>query len=88
MKNISRRKFSKILCCGCAMSFSSCTYNPINKRSQLNIVLKGIKHISDEYYYEFLANNLVKDKKLLKTVREIGKRIEIGIEKYLKKKID
>ena len=42
--------------------------------------------MSDEYYYEFLAdNNLVKDKKLLKTVREIGKRIEIGIEKYFEK---
>ena len=87
MKKVSRRKFAKILGCGCAMSVSSCTYNPVNKRSQLNIVPdRIIEHMSDEYYYEFLAdNNLVKDKKLVKAVREIGKRIEIGIEKYFEK---
>ena len=87
MKKVSRRKFTKILGCGCAMSVSSCTYNPVNKRSQLNIVPdRIIEHMSDEYYYEFLAdNNLVKDKKLVKKVREIGKRIEIGIEKYFEK---
>ena len=87
MKNISRRKFTKILGCGCAFSMTSCSYNPINKRSQLNIVPdRIIKHMSDEYYYEFLANNdLVKDKKLVKKVREIGRRIEIGIEKYFEK---
>jgi len=84
MKKISRRKFTRILCCGCAMSLSSCSYNPINKRSQLSIVPERIiKHMSDEYYYEFLADNdLVKNKKIVKKVREIGKRIEIGIKKY------
>ncbi len=42
--------------------------------------------MSDEYYYEFLADNhLVKNKKLVKKVREIGKRIEIGIKKYFEK---
>ena len=87
MKKISRRKFAHILSCGCAMSLSSCSYNPINKRSQLSIVPERIvKHISDEYYYEFIANNdLVKNKKLVKKVREIGKRIEIGIKKYFEK---
>ena len=84
MKKISRRKFTRILGCGCSMSLSSCSYNPINKRSQLSIVPERIvKHMSDEYYYEFLADNdLVKNKKLVKKVREIGKRIEIGIKKY------
>ena len=69
------------------MSLSSCSYNPINKRSQLSIVPERIvKHMSDEYYYEFLADNdLVKNKKLVKKVREIGKRIEIGIKKYFEK---
>ena len=87
MKKISRRKFTRILCCGCAMSLSSCSYNPINKRSQLSIVPERIiKHMSDEYYYEFLADNdLVKNKKIVKKVREIGKRIEIGIKKYFEK---
>lgn len=87
VKKISRRKFTKILGCGCAMSLSSCSYNPINKRSQLSIVPERIvKHMSDEYYYEFLADNdLVKNKKLVKKVREIGKRIEIGIKKYFEK---
>lgn len=87
MKKISRRKFTMILGCGCAMSLSSCSYNPINKRSQLSIVPERIvKHMSDEYYYEFLADNdLVKNKKLVKKVREIGKRIEIGIKKYFEK---
>ena len=84
MKKISRRKFARIFGCGCAMSLSSCSYNPINKRSQLSIVPERIvKHMSDEYYYEFLADNdLVKNKKIVKKVREIGKRIEIGIKKY------
>ena len=87
MKKISRRKFARIFGCGCAMSLSSCSYNPINKRSQLSIVPERIvKHMSDEYYYEFLADNdLVKNKKLVKKVREIGKRIEIGIKKYFEK---
>ena len=87
MKKISRRKFTRILGCGCSMSLSSCSYNPINKRSQLSIVPERIvKHMSDEYYYEFLADNdLVKNKKLVKKVREIGKRIEIGIKKYFEK---
>ena len=87
MKKISRRKFTKILGCGCTMSLSSCSYNPINKRSQLSIVPERIvKHMSDEYYYEFLADNdLVRNKKLVKKVREIGKRIEIGIKKYFEK---
>ena len=87
MKKISRRKFTRILGCGCAMSLSSCSYNPINKRSQLSIIPERIvKHMSDEYYYEFLADNdLVKNKKLVKKVREIGKRIEIGIKKYFEK---
>ena len=87
MKKISRRKFTRILGCGCAMNLSSCSYNPINKRSQLSIIPERIvKHMSDEYYYEFLADNdLVKNKKLVKKVREIGKRIEIGIKKYFEK---
>ena len=87
MKKISRRKFTRILGCSCAMSLSSCSYNPINKRSQLSIIPERIvKHMSDEYYYEFLADNdLVKNKKLVKKVREIGKRIEIGIKKYFEK---
>ena len=87
VKKISRRKFTRILGCSCAMSLSSCSYNPINKRSQLSIIPERIvKHMSDEYYYEFLADNdLVKNKKLVKKVREIGKRIEIGIKKYFEK---
>ena len=65
MKKISRRKFTRILGCGCAMSVSCCSYNPINKRSQLNIVPeKIIKHMSDEYYYEFLADNDLVDNNL------------------------
>ena len=87
VKKISRRKFTRILGCGCAMNLSSCSYNPINKRSQLSIIPERIvKHMSDEYYYQFLADNdLVKNKKLVKKVREIGKRIEIGIKKYFEK---
>ena len=77
MKKISRRKFTKILGCGCAMSLSSCSYNPINKRSQLSIVPERIvKHMSDEYYYEFLADNVFGETVDYLSNRELIKNID------------
>lgn len=80
----NRREIIKLLGCVSASSLCACSYNPVNQRRQLNFVPDNIiKHMSDDYYYQFLSDNeLVNDKKLVKRVRDIGRRIELGIEKY------
>ncbi len=80
----NRREFLRMLGCAGTSTLCACSYNPINQRAQLNLVPdKLIKHMSDDYYYQFLSENeLVSDRKLVKRVRDIGRRIEFGIEKY------
>jgi len=80
----NRREIIKQLGCLSASSLCGCSYNPVNQRRQLNFVPDNIiKHMSDDYYYQFLSDNeLVNDKKLVKRIRDIGRRIELGIEKY------
>ena len=54
----NRREIIKLLGCVSASSLCACSYNPVNQRRQLNFVPDNIiKHMSDDYYYQFLSDN-------------------------------
>ena len=83
--NINRRKFIELFTCGCcSLILPSCSTVPITKRKQLSIYPEAtINRQASKAYETFRSKTKVINKgKDLKTIREIGKRIEFSVSKF------
>ena len=86
--SINRRKFLQICGAGCCGFYiSSCTTVPITERKQLSILPESYlnKHAFQLYENVKQKAKLSNDKKKLEEIKEIGKRIQIGVTTYFEK---
>ena len=86
--NLNRRKFIELMtysCCG--LILPSCTTVPITKRRQLSIYPEGtINNSAAKAYENFKTKNkLITSGKQLRTIKEIGKRIEFAVSSFFVK---
>ncbi len=90
MYNINRRKFLGYFGCSCcSLVLPSCTTVPITERKQLSIIPESRINRQAAAAYE----NFRKKTKLITTgsqlneIREIGKKMEVAVVRFLKNKI-
>ena len=89
--NINRRKFIELIGCGCCgLILPSCTTVPITKRRQLSIYPEAtINNQASKAYENFKTKNkLITSGKQLKSIKDIGKRIEFSVSKFFIDKND
>jgi predicted Zn-dependent protease len=83
--NINRRKFIELLSCGCcSLILPSCSTVPITERRQLSIYPESTINRQASAAYETFRSKtkLINSGKELKTIKEIGKRIEFSVSKF------
>ncbi len=87
--NISRRKFIELLGCSCCgIITASCETVPITERKQLKIYPETtINRQAAKAYEQFKSKaKLIKSGKDLKSVIEIGERIQVAVSAFFKEK--
>jgi predicted Zn-dependent protease len=83
--NINRRKFLEIFgCCSCGLLVSSCSTAPITDRRQLKLIPEHTLNRQARQIYAKvkMKAKLSDDKKKLKEIKDIGKRIENAVNAY------
>ena len=88
--NINRRKFLELFtgsCCGLALP--SCTKVPITERRQLTVYPESTinKQASAAYAKFKSSSKLITKGSQLDEIVEIGKKIEVSVQAFFKKKI-
>ena len=82
---MNRRKFLSYVGCGCGgFLLTSCSSAPITDRKQLKLVSEAKLNAHAEKIYEKIKEKekMSEDKKTLKEIKEIGKRMEDSISQY------
>lgn len=83
--SINRRKFIKVLGCGCTSLFlASCSTVPITERKQLSIIPEAtINRQAAAAYEDFRTKaKIINSGKDLDKIIEIGKRMELSVSKF------
>lgn len=83
--SINRRKFIKVLGCGCTCLFlPSCSTVPITERKQLSIIPEAtINRQAAAAYEDFRTKaKIINSGKDLDKIIEIGKRMELSVSKF------
>jgi predicted Zn-dependent protease len=83
--SINRRKFIKVLSCGCTSLFlPSCSTVPITERKQLSIIPEAtINRQAAAAYEDFRTKaKIINSGKDLDKIIEIGKRMELSVSKF------
>ncbi len=86
--SIKRRKFIELFGCGCcSLILPSCSTVPITNRRQLSIYPEGSINRSAAAAYEVFKtkNKLIISGKQIRTIKEIGKRIEYAVKEFFLK---
>ena len=82
---MNRRKFLNYIGCGCCgVVVNGCSTAPITKRRQLKIIPESKLNAQAAQIYEKIKikEKMSDDKKTLKEIKDIGKRIEESISEY------
>ena len=82
---MNRRKFLSYVGCGCcSFMLPSCSTAPITNRRQLKLIPEAKLNAQAAQIYEKVKEKekMSDDKKTLKEIREIGKKMENSISKY------
>ncbi len=82
---MNRRKFISYVGCGCCgFVMNACTTTPITKRKQLSLISETRLNEQAANIYEKIKDKekMSDDKKTLKSIKEIGKRMEDSISEY------
>ena len=90
MYNINRRKFLGYFGCGCcSLILPSCSTVPITERKQLSIIPESRINRQAAAAYENFRNKskLITKGSQLKEIRKIGKKMEIAVSAFLRKRI-
>ncbi len=85
---MNRRKFLSYIGCGCCgFVLNSCSTAPITDRKQLKIIPEAKLNAQAAQIYEKIKEKeeMSKDTKTLKEIRDIGKRMENSISEYFYK---
>ena len=85
---MNRRKFLTYVGCGCCgFVINSCTTAPITDRKQLKLIPEAKLNAQAAQIYEKVKEKekLIKDKKSINEIREIGKKMEDAISIYFDK---
>ena len=83
--NINRRKFIELFGCGCCgLVLPSCSTVPITERRQLSIIPEGtINNQASAAYENFRSKTkLITSGKELRSIKNIGKRIEDSVSSF------
>jgi predicted Zn-dependent protease len=83
--NINRRKFIELFGCGCCgLILPSCSTVPITKRRQLSIIPEGtINNQASAAYENFRSKTkLITSGKELRSIKNIGRRIEDSVSAF------
>ena len=83
--NINRRKFIELIGCGCCgLILPSCSTVPITERRQLSIIPEGtINNQASAAYENFRSKTkLITSGKKLRSIKNIGKRIEDSVSSF------
>ncbi len=89
MYNINRRKFLGYFGCSCgSLILPSCTTVPITERKQLSIIPESrINRQAEAAYENFRSKSkLITSGSQLKEIRNIGKKMELAVSSFFKKK--
>ena len=89
MYNINRRKFLGLFGCSCcSLVLPSCSTVPITQRKQLTIIPESKVNSQAAAAYETFRTKtkLITKGPQLKEVIDIGKRIEVAVSAFFKKK--
>ena len=84
---MNRRKFLTYIGCGCCgFVLNSCSTAPITERRQLKIIPEAKLNAQAAAIYEKVKakEKLSDDTKTLNEIKEIGKKMEISIDKYFR----
>jgi Zn-dependent protease with chaperone function len=82
---MNRRKFLSYVGCGCCgFVLNSCSTAPITERRQLKIISEAKLNVQAAAIYEKVKakEKLSDDTKTLNEIKEIGKKMEVSIDKY------
>ena len=85
---MDRRKFLNYVGCGCCgFVLNSCSNAPITDRKQLKIIPEAKLNAQAAAIYEKVKakEKMSDDKKKLKEIKEIGRKIEDSITEYFKR---
>ena len=85
---MNRRKFLSYVGCGCCnVLITSCSSVPITNRKQLNLISEAKLNAQAASIYEKIKDKekMSDDKKSLKQIKEIGKKMEDSISLYFDK---
>ena len=82
---MNRRNFIKYIGCGCGgFLLNSCASAPITKRKQLKLIPESKLNAQAAQIYEKVKEKekLIKDGKIIKDIKDIGKKMEDSISEY------